>query len=81
MQEMGYSNANAHVHPLGIHSTISTGKSVNQRIQPGDTLQDVRCYLLEEWDNITAEQIGRLVASMRRRCAALIQSQGGQTRY
>ena len=63
------------------HLWDQLGKSLNQRIQPGDSLQDVRRYLLEEWDNITPEQIRRLVRSMRRRCAALIQSQGGQTRY
>ena len=68
------------MHPIE-HLWDQLGKSVDQRIQRGDTLQDVRRYLLEEWDNITPEQIRRLVTSMRRRCAALIQSQGGQTRY
>ena len=37
--------------------------------------------LQEEWQNIPQDTIRRLVASMHRRCEAVIQAQGGHTRY
>lgn len=57
------------------------GKAVNDRIQPRDRLPQLRRYLTEEWNNMPQQRIARLVTSMRRRCAALIHSHGGPTRY
>lgn len=39
------------------------------------------CVLREEWDAIPQQQIRRLVQSMRRRCTAVIDANGGHTRY
>ena len=57
------------------------GKAVKGRIRPGDTLQDLCRYLTEEWRNLPQERVHRVIASMRRRSAALINSYGGPTRY
>ena len=37
--------------------------------------------LQEKWDNITQDQIQRLIRSMRRRCQATLDANGGHTRY
>ena len=57
------------------------GKAVNGRIRPGDNLQDLGRYLTEEWRNLPQERVHRVIASMHRRCTALINSYGGPTRY
>ena len=41
----------------------------------------LRDALQEEWDNIPQHQVQRLVCSMRRRCQAVLDMQGGHTRY
>ncbi len=33
------------------------GRAVRQRVQPGDTLRELRLYLQEEWDNRTHASI------------------------
>ena len=55
------------------------GRQVNERLIPGDTLADVRHYLQQAWDAVTPQQIRN--AGMRKRCAAVIASNGGHTRY
>jgi len=56
-------------------------RAVYPRVQAGDTLADLRRYVLQEWGNIPQAQVQRLIRSMRRRCAALCVSRGGYTRY
>lgn len=48
--------------------------------QPGN-VQDLRQALVEEWNRIPQAQITRLVTSMRRRCTAVRDANGGHTRY
>lgn len=57
------------------------GKRVYSRRQPPTNRQQLIRALLEEWDNITQIQIQRLIGSMRRRCQATIDANGGHTRY
>jgi hypothetical protein len=37
--------------------------------------------LVEEWGNITQQELANLVQSMRRRCTAVLNTAGGHTRY
>ncbi|ROL54157.1 Transposable element Tc1 transposase [Anabarilius grahami] len=39
------------------------------------------CALVEEWGNISQQELTNLVQSMRRRCTAVLQAAGGHTRY
>lgn len=52
----------------------------NREPQPGNIPQLLQA-LQEEWEAIPQNQIRRLVNSMRRRIAAVIQARGGHTRY
>lgn len=45
------------------------------------TLPALQQALVREWNNIPQHQIQALIASMRRRCTAVIQANGGHTRY
>jgi len=45
------------------------------------TLRDLRLALLEEWENIPQENIRTLVDSMPQKCQAVIEAEGGVTRY
>ena len=57
------------------------GRAVNERVQPGDTLADLRRYVMEEWLNIPQVRVHNLIRSIGRRCVALCVSRGGYTRY
>ena len=57
------------------------GRAVYKRVSDATTLQDLRRYLVEEWDALPQLRIQRLVQSMRRRCQAIIAAFGGSTRY
>jgi transposase len=37
--------------------------------------------LVEEWDNISQQELENQVQSMRRRCTAVLNAAGGHTRY
>ena len=45
------------------------------------TLADLGQMLIQTWNNIPQAFLNRLVASMRRRCQACINANGGHTRY
>jgi hypothetical protein len=36
---------------------------------------------VEEWGNISQQELANLVQSMRRRCTAVLNAAGGHTRY
>jgi hypothetical protein len=42
---------------------------------------DVACALVEEWGNISQQELANLVKSMRRRCTAVLNAAVGHTRY
>ena len=63
------------------HCWDQLGRAVNERVQPGDTLADLRRYVMEEWLNIPQVRVHNLIRSTRRRCVALCVSRGGYTRY
>ena len=44
-------------------------------------LEELRLFLMQEWDNLPQDRIRRLIRSMRRRCDAVIAANGGVTRY
>ena len=54
------------------HLWDEMGRTVNDQLTRGDTLNDLRRYLQAAWDEIPQEKITRLVRSMRRRCLACI---------
>ena len=48
--------------------------------QPRD-LPELRVAVVEEWNELPQNNFNRLVRSMRRRCQAVIDARGGNTRY
>lgn len=57
---------------------------LGRRIRRGNPIQDVRDLerrLMREWANIPQDFFRNLIQSMRRRCQACIDAQGGHTRY
>ena len=57
------------------------GNMVRRRDPPVQNLQELTDALHLEWQRIPQWRISRLVTSMRRRVQAVIQAQGGYTRY
>ncbi len=45
------------------------------------TLRQLRLFLLKEWNKIDQREIQTLIRSMRRRCIAVRDANGGHTRY
>ena len=56
-------------------------RRVRKHQQQPKTLDQLQAALTEEWQRIPQVSINRLVASMRRRCVAVMNSQGSFTRY
>jgi len=57
------------------------GRRVRRRRHQPTNLQELAQALTEEWDNFPANVIRRFIGSIRRRCNAVIQPNGGHTRY
>lgn len=57
------------------------GIRVRRREPPVQNLHELEQALHEEWNRLPQRQIQRLVQSMRRRVVAVIQANGGYTRY
>lgn len=57
------------------------GRAVRQRPNPPSTIPELRLALVEEWHRIPRHQIQRLITSMRRRCTAVVDANGGHTRF
>ena len=51
------------------------------RRHPPINSQQLAMVLQEEWDNITQDQIQRLIRSMMRQCQATLDAYGGHTQY
>ena len=63
------------------HVWSRIGLEVKKMHPPPTTLVQLEQNLITAWNNIPQADIARLVHSMRRRCAAVIDANGGNTRY
>ena len=63
------------------HAWSYLGRALARRMLGNERIEQVRQYLIEEWDNIPQRFIKKLIWSMRRRCQAVIDNQGGHTKY
>ena len=62
-------------------STRSVARALNVHFSTISRLQQLRTAIEEEWTNIPQATIDNLINSMRRRCVALHEANGGHTRY
>ena len=62
-------------------STRSVARAMNVHFSTISRLQQLRTAIEEEWTNIPQATIDNLINSMRRRCVALHEANGGHTRY
>ena len=63
------------------HLWDQLNRRVCKRQQQPQTLDRLQAALTEEWQGIPQVTINRIVASMRRRCVAVINCRGSFTRY
>lgn len=63
------------------HLWDQLGRRVSRRAPSPTNRQELVAALQEEWQNIPQDNLRRLVRSMRRRCQACVQANGGHTRY
>jgi transposase len=54
---------------------------VRARAIPPRNVRELAGALLEEWGNISLQELANLVQSMRRKCTAVLKAAGGHTRY
>jgi transposase len=54
---------------------------VRARVIPPRNVWELAGALLEEWGNISQQELANLVESMRGRCTAVLNAAGGHTRY
>ena len=57
------------------------GTNIRRRPNPPTNVAEIQDALRDEWAAIPLQLIRRLILSMRRRCQAVIQAQGGHTKY
>ncbi len=63
------------------HVWDALDRYIRQRVPVPANIQQLRTAIEEEWTNITQATIYNLINSMRRRCVALREANGGHTRY
>ncbi len=63
------------------HVWDALDQRIRQRVPVPDNIQQLHTDIEEEWTNIAQATIDNLINSMRRRCVALREANGGQTRY
>ena len=63
------------------HLWDELGRAVNNMDHPPQNLDQLRLALVQKWNEIPVERLQRLIASMPRRLAAIVQARGGNTRY
>jgi hypothetical protein len=56
-------------------------RRVRDRAVPPRKVREIASALVEEWDNISQQELANLVQSMRRRCTAVLNAARGHTRY
>jgi hypothetical protein len=54
---------------------------VRDRTIPSRNVHELAGALVEDWSNISQQELANLVQSMRRRCTAVLNAAGGHTRY
>jgi len=54
---------------------------VRARAIPPRNVQELASALVEEWGNISQQELTNLIQYMRRRCTAVFKAAGGHTRY
>jgi hypothetical protein len=54
---------------------------VRARVIPPRNVRELAGALVEEWGNISQQELANLVQSMRRRCTAVLNAAVGHTRY
>ena len=57
------------------------GRTVQLRIEARTTIAQLRNFLIEEWNTLGQDHVNRLIMSMRRRCIACINANGGYTAH
>ncbi|ROL45619.1 Transposable element Tcb2 transposase [Anabarilius grahami] len=63
------------------HVWDALDRHIRQRVPVPANVQKLRTAIEEEWTNIPQATINNLMNSMRRRCVALREANGGHTRY
>ena len=57
------------------------GRRIQAREPPVETIRQLQAALHREWQQLSQQDIQRLIGGMRRRVEAVIQARGGYTRY
>ncbi len=63
------------------HVWDALGRRIQQRVPVPANIQQLCTAIEEEWTNIPQATINNLINSMRRRCVALLEANGGHIRY
>ncbi|ROL46454.1 Glutamate receptor ionotropic, NMDA 2B [Anabarilius grahami] len=63
------------------HVWDALDRRIRQRVPVPANIQQLRTAIEEEWTNIPQATINNLINSIRRRCFALREANGGHTRY
>ncbi len=63
------------------HVWDALDRRIQQRVPVPANIQQLHTVIEEEWTNIPQATISNLINSMRRRCVALHEANGGHTRY
>lgn len=63
------------------HLWDALDRRVRKRQNQPRNLRELQNALVDEWNNIPQLEIQQLIRSMRQRCAALVNANGGHTRY
>ncbi len=63
------------------HVWDALDQHIRQRVPAPANIQELCTAIEEEWTNIPQATINNLINSMRRRCVALCEANGGHTRY
>ncbi|KAI7872345.1 hypothetical protein BDF14DRAFT_1877565 [Spinellus fusiger] len=56
-------------------------RAVRKKMTPASILQDLEALLVQEWERISKDVTNNLIASMHRRCRAVIEAKDGNTKY
>ena len=63
------------------HLWDELGRAVDHMDHPPQNLDELRQAMIDKWEEIPVERLQNLVSSMPRRLTAVIQANGGNTRY